>query len=179
MKNIDKISNLFDFKFQPPENNKTKKAGIDYIINIITKDELVVNRFNKKKYDPLNDKIYSDYELSQEIIIKDKKLMERLQDNVPYFTQEHFDFYRNQYNENISKIYTFYSQFGFSKNSIDFDSNINLINLENNNNNIMIKDINRTYQEINIENNKNIIESEEEKVSEFKAEEKIEKGKFK
>ena len=177
MKNIDKISNLFDFNFQPPENNKTKKAGIDYIINIITKDELVVNRFNKKKYDPLNDKIYSDYELSQEIITKDKKLMERLQDNVPYFTQEHFDFYRNQYNENISKIYTFYSQFGFSKNSIDFDSNINLINLENNNNNIMIKDINRTYQEINIENNKNIIESEEEKVSEFKAEEKIEKGK--
>ena len=49
-----------------------------YIINIITKDELVVNRFNKKKYDPLNDKIYSDYELSQEIITKDKKLMERL-----------------------------------------------------------------------------------------------------
>ena len=56
----------------------------------------------KKKYDPLNDKIYSEYELSQETIIKDKKLMERLEVNIPYYTKEHFDFYKNQYNENIS-----------------------------------------------------------------------------
>ena len=56
MKNNDKISNLFDFNFQPPENNKTKITRFDYVINIITKDELVANRFNKKKYISLNDK---------------------------------------------------------------------------------------------------------------------------
>ena len=170
MKNIEKIDNLIDFNFQPAESNKTKRAGIDFIINIITSEIIVDNRFSKKKYDPLNDKIYSEYELSQELITKDKKLMERLEDNVPYYTKEHFDFYKNQYNENISKIYNFYSQFGFGKNSSDFDSNLNTINLEGNE-----KDINRTYQEINIEDNKEIDECEEEKVEE--KEKPDEKGK--
>ena len=73
------------------------------------------NRFDKKKYDPLNDKIYSEYELNQEITMKDKKLQDRLEDNIPYYTQEHFEYYKNQYNENSSKIDTFYSQFGIFK----------------------------------------------------------------
>ena len=171
MKNIEKITNLIDFHFQPEENNKIKKAGIDFIINIITKEELVDERFTKKKYDPLNDKIYSEYELSQEIITKDKKLMERLEDNVPYYTQEHFDFYKKQYNENISKIYEFYSQFGISKNTIDMDSNLNIINLENSE-----KDINYTYQEVGIEENKDINESEEDKTVEEKVDEKGKKN---
>ena len=171
MKNIEQISNLIDFNFQPAENNKIKKAGIDFIINIITEDELVNNRFSKKKYDPVNDKVYSEYELSQEIITKDKKLMERLEDNIPYYTQEHFDFYKKQYNENISKIDTFYSQFGIPKNNSSFDLNLNVINLENNE-----KDISRTYQEIKIEDNKDINESEEEKLIEDKDNEKGKKN---
>ena len=171
MKTIEKINNLIDFNFPPTEGNKTKKAGIDFIINIIMEEELVNNRFNKKKYDPLNDKIYSEYELSQEIITKDKKLMERLEDNVPYYTKEHFDFYKNQYNENYSKICTFYSQFGISKNNSDLECNLNLINLESNE-----KDINRTYQEICLEENANINELEEEKMVEEKVEEKGKKN---
>ena len=167
MKNIEKISNLIDFNFPPIEGNKIKRAGIDFIINLIIKEELVNNRFSKKKYDPLNDKIYSEYELSQDIILKDKKLMERLEDNIPYYTKEHFDFYKNQYNENYSKICTFYSQFGITKNNPDFDSNLNIINLENNE-----KDIHRTYQEIIIEEEKEINESDEEKLVEEKVEEK-------
>ena len=153
MKNIKKINNLIDFNFQPTESNKMKRAGIDFIINIITNENLINDRFSKKKYDPINDKIYSEYELSQETVTKDKKLMERLEDNIPYYTQEHFDFYKNQYNDNASKIYTFYRQFGFSKNNCDLESNLNVINLENNE-----KDINRTYQEKKIEENKNMNE---------------------
>ena len=170
MKNIEKINNLIDFNFQPAENNKIKKAGIDFIINIMTKEELVNNRFSKKKYDPVNDKIYSEYELSQEIITKDKKLIERLEDNIPYYTQEHFDFYKNQYNENISKIDTFYSQFGIPKNN-SFDLNPNITNIDN-----IDKDINRTYQEIKIEDNKDLNESEEEKLIEDKDNEKAKKN---
>ena len=170
VKNIEKINNLIDFNFQPTENNKIKKAGIDFIINIITKEELVNNRFTKKKYDPLNDKIYSEYELNQELIMKDKKLQERLEDNIPYYTQEHFDFYKNQYNENISKIDAFYSQFGFSKNSSN-ESNLNIINFDLNE-----KDISRTYQEINLEDTKDLNESEEEKLAEEKVEEKGKKN---
>ena len=49
MKNIEKINNLIDFNFQPIEGNKTQKAGIDFIINIITNEDLVNNRFSKKK----------------------------------------------------------------------------------------------------------------------------------
>ena len=169
MKKMEKINNLIDFNYQPTENNKIKKAGIDFIINIMLKEEIVNNRFNKKKYDPLNDKIYSEYELNQDIIMKDKKLQERLEDNIPYYTQEHFDFYKNQYNENISKIDLFYSQFGISKNS-KFESNL-IINLDSNE-----KDINRTYQEINLEESKDLNESEEEKLVEEKIEEKSKKN---
>ena len=171
MKNIEKINNLIDFNFPPIEGNKTKKAGIDFLINIITKEEIVNNRFTKKKYDPLNDKIYSEYDLNQEIITKDKKLMERLEDNIPYYTKEHFDFYKSQYNDNYSKICTFYSQFGIAKNNPDLESNLNVINLESNE-----KDIKRTYQEICLEENNDINETEEEKIVEEKAEEKGKKN---
>ena len=169
MKNIEKVNSLIDFNYQPAENNKIKKAGIDFIINIIAKEELVNNRFDKKKYDPLNDKIYSEYELNQEITMKDKKLQDRLEDNIPYYTQEHFEYYKNQYNENSSKIDTFYSQFGILKNA-KFESNL-IINLELNE-----KDINRTYQEITLEDNKDLNESEEEKLIEEKFEEKSKKN---
>ena len=146
MINIQDINSLIDFNFQPNENNKIKKAGIDFIINIIAKEEDINERFNKKKYDPINDKIYSEYELNQDIINKDKKLMERLIDNIPYYSKEHFDYYKKEYNNNISKINLFYNMFGFDKNNLDLESNINLINIENNNN-----IIHKTYQEIKLE----------------------------
>ena len=146
MINIESINSLIDFNFTPNENNKIKKAGIDFIINIISNEEDNNERFTKIKYDPLNDKIYSGYELNQDIINKDKKLMERLVDKVPYYTKEHFDYYKKEYIENIEKINLFYNMFGFSKNIIEMDSNINLLNNENNE-----KDIYRTYQEIKTE----------------------------
>ena len=167
--NIEKINNLIDFNFLPIEGNKAKRAGIDFIINIITTEELVNNRFNKKKYDPLNDKIYSEYELSQEIITKDKKLMERLEDNIPYYTNEHFNYYKSQYNENISKICTFYSQFCNQKNINLLEPNS--LNIENNE-----KESNKTYQEVLIEEEKVMDEVDEEKAHEEKIEEKGKKN---
>ena len=145
--NVESINSLIDFNFTPNEKNRLKKAGIDFIINIISNEEDNNERFNNIKYDPLNDKIYSQYELNQDIVNKDKKLMERLVDNIPYYTKEHFDYYKKEYIENISKINLFYNMFGFSKNSnIDMDSNMNTINIEK-----YEKDILRAYQEINLE----------------------------
>ena len=132
MINMQSINSLVDFNILPPENNNFKKSGIDFMINIISKEEHINERFNKIKYDPLNDKIYSEYEISQEL--KDKKLAERLLDKIPYFTKEHFDYYKKEYNNNISEIHSFYNQFGFSNN---FDNEINLLK--------------KTYQEIDPE----------------------------
>ena len=145
--NVESINSLIDFNFIPNEKNTLKKAGIDFIINIISNEEDNNERFSNIKYDPLNDKIYSQYELSQDIVNKDKKLMERLVDNIPYYTKEHFDYYKKEYIENISKINLFYNMFGFSKNNnIDMDSNMNAINIEK-----YEKDIQRAYQEIDLE----------------------------
>ena len=141
MINIQSINSLIDFNILPPENSNIKKAGIDFMINIISKEEHINERFNNIKYDPLNDKIYSEYELSQEL--KDKKLGERLLDKISYFTKEHFDYYKKEYNNNISEIHAFYNLFGFSNN---FDNEINLLNINNTD-----KSIRRTYQEIDVE----------------------------
>ena len=147
--NIQNINSLIDFNFYPKDNNKIKKSWIDFIINIISNEEDINERFNKTKYDPLNDKIYSEYELNQEKNNKDKKLMERLVNNIPYYTEKHFDYYKKEYNENIYKINLFYNMFGFSKNSNnDIDSNINSLSIFNNEQDM---DIKKTYQEINIE----------------------------
>jgi len=141
MINIQSINSLVDFNILPPENNNIKKAGIDFMINIISKEEHINERFNKTKYDPINDKIYSEYELNQEL--KDKKLAERLLDKIPYFTKEHFDYYKKEYNNNISEMHSFYNQFGFA---YIFDNDINLLNTNNTD-----KRIKRTYQEIDLE----------------------------
>ena len=170
MINVECINSLIDFNFTPNENNKLKKAGIDFIVNIITNEEDINERFNKKKYDPLNDKIYSEYELNQDIINKDKKLMERLVDDVPYYTKEHFDYYKKEYLENISKINLFYNMFGFTNNDLDLDLNINILNTENN-----YKEINKTYQEINIEDE---IKKDNESMSYIDTEEKKENKKI-
>ena len=118
--NIQSISSLIDFNLPPPENNKIKRAGIDFIINIISKEEEVNDRFSKAKYDPLNDKIYSEYELSQELLnTKDKKFAERLVDQIPYFTKEHFDYYKNQQNL-INHLSHFHYNFHFFYYLIDY-----------------------------------------------------------
>ena len=141
MINIESINSLVDFNILPPENNIIKKAGIDFMVNIISKEEYINERFNNIKYDPLNDKIYYQFELSQEI--KDKKLVERLLDKIPYFTKEHFDYYKKEYDNNISEIYSFYNQFGFGN---IFDNEINILNINNAN-----KRIKKAYQEIDVE----------------------------
>ena len=165
MLKIEKINSLIDFNFTPNENNKFKKAGIDFIVNIKSKEDDINKRFENIKYDPLNDKIYTEYELNQDILSKDKKLAERLVDKIPYFTKENFDYCKKEYNENIDKINSFYNMFGFSKN-IEIDSNLNMLNVET-----IEKDIKKTYQEINIDNensdedseiNKSIIEEKNE-----------------
>ena len=97
------------------KNNIYKRAGIDFIINIINQEKNIDQRFASIKYDPISDKIYTNSDLSEENKNKqplDKKIVERLKNDVPYLTRENFDFYKEEYNNNISAINSLYNKFG-------------------------------------------------------------------
>ena len=109
------LTNFLDFKILPKKNNIFKRAGLDFIINVINQEKDIDERFNSKKYDPINDKIYTNSDLSEENANKqplDKKILERLVNDVPYLNKENFEFYKNEYNTNISQIKSLYNKFG-------------------------------------------------------------------
>ena len=98
MKNIEKVNSLIDFNYQPAENNKIKKAGIDFIINIIAKeledpfylkDPELVKIFEKCK-PPKEAYLY--FPKGEEIIVMNEKnpraSYRKIYYNVPYFDYE-------------------------------------------------------------------------------------------
>ena len=107
---IQKINNLVDIRYQPSEIKIIKKAGIDYIINLILKEEVINNRFNNIKYDPIENKIYSKLEYEN---ITNKKINDRLVNEIPYLNQSTFKYYKQEYEDNIYEINLFYNKFGF------------------------------------------------------------------
>ena len=112
---INNLSSFIDFKIMPKKNNIFKRAGIDFVINIISHEKNIDQRFASIKYDPISDKIYTNSDLSEENKNKqplDKKIVERLINDVPYLTRENFDFYKEEYNNNISLISSLYNKFG-------------------------------------------------------------------
>ena len=126
-KNIQKINNLIDIRYQPSEFKIIKKAGIDYIINLILREEEINNRFNNIKYDPIENKIYSKFEYEN---ITNKKIYDRLVNEIPYFNQSIFKYYKQEYEDNISKINLFYNKFGFiPHNESNHDINMSLYNI--------------------------------------------------
>ena len=149
---IQSIESIIDFKFHPKENNTIKKSGIDFIINIPILEKNILNRFDEIKYDPIGDKIYTKTEINESKQNLDKKIIDRLVNEVPYLTKDIFDYYKQEYDENITKINLFYNNFGLNiEKNIDLN---NLIDLDD------IKEIKRTYQNLDIieeDNEKNQI----------------------
>ena len=133
---------LVDFKYQPKENTTMKKSGIDFVLNLPVLEKNVIERFNEIKYDPVSDKIYTKKEINDKNQNIDKKIIERLVNEVPYLTKDVFDYYRQEYNDNISNINSFYNKFGINlANNLDMNS---LLELDDE------KEIKYTYQNIEV-----------------------------
>ena len=147
---INDLSNFLDFKIMPKKNNVFKKAGLDFIINIINQEKDIDERFNSKKYDPINDKIYTNSDLNEENANKqplDKKIVERLVNDVPYLNKDNFEFYKHEYNINISQIKSLYDKFGMY---VDIenaqDNQMNILGID-----ISEKELQKTFQTIELE----------------------------
>ena len=148
---LNNISNFLDYKIIPKENISLKKSGLDFIINIKIKEKDIEERFKSIKYDPVSDTIYTYYELSEDNNNKnniDKKVIERLIDEVPYLTKENFEFYKDEYRNNIGKIKTMYDKFGMWVNiETKMDEEIDI--------NFNEKIIKKSYQQIEFDSFKN------------------------
>ena len=116
---ISKTNSIIDYKYQIQEKKMDKKSGLNFIVNISTKESIINERFESAKYDPVDKVLYT----GQNIQIEDKIIKERLVNKIPNLPKELFEYYKDEYNNNISKIINFYSEFGFlikNKNE-DFD----------------------------------------------------------
>jgi len=142
---IQKINNLVDIRYQPSEFKIIKKAGIDYIINLILREEEINNRFNNIKYDPIENKIYSKFEYEN---ITNKKVYDRLVNDIPYFNQSIFKYYKQEYENNISEINLFYNKFGFIPH--DESNHISRISLYNINDEETKSKIIKVFQPISL-----------------------------
>ena len=140
-KNIQNLSNIIDFRLHPNENISLKKSGIDFIINIPTNEEEISKRFSNIKYDPQNDKIYTKAEINDAKHPLDKKILERLVNEIPYLTKDIFEFYKKEYIDNIAKVNEFYNKFG---KEVELDEN-NILNIDETNETI------KTYQNVDLE----------------------------
>ena len=112
---LDNLSNLLDLYYKPKEDNTIIKGGLDYIINLNINEDIINDRFNNARYDPLTGKIYNESEINKDGKINiDKKIYERLTNEVPDFANNNFENMKNEYIDNWSKIERFYSKFGIN-----------------------------------------------------------------
>ena len=116
---IINTESIIDYKYQPKEKKIDKKSGLNFIINIVTKENIINERFKTAKYDPIEKILYTGEKLN----IDDKSIKERLINKIPYLSKEQFEYYKEEYNSNINKIINLYSEFGFMiyQASDDFD----------------------------------------------------------
>ena len=152
---ISKINTLIDFKLKPKENVTIKRAGIDFIINLVCQEKDINSRYQTKKYDPINDIIYTSSDLSDENKNKtpiDKKILERLVNDVPYLTEEIFQKLKEEYNDNISLINKLYNKFGILVNISNVDEERNLLGIDFNE-----KETKKCFQSIIMANAEDIL----------------------
>ena len=119
---LDLLSNLLDISYKPKEDNTIIKGGLDFIINLNVNDNIINERLNDIKYDPITGKVYNESEINVNGKVNiDKKIYERLVNEVPDFANGNFDNMKNEYIENLNKIERFYSKFGINQNEYTID----------------------------------------------------------
>ena len=106
---FNSTNSIIDYKYPPKEKSMNKLSGLNFIINIITKESIINKRFTTAKFDPLEKILYT----GENTVIDDKNIKERLVDKIPYLPQELFEYYKDEYNNNINKIINLYAEFGF------------------------------------------------------------------
>ena len=143
-KMIQKLNNIIDIKYKPNEKKTINRGGIDFIINIKLPEEEVNDRFNNIKYDPVEDKIYSPSEFEHLDSKTNKKIIERITNEIPYYNKSLFNYYKQEYDDNISQINLFYNKFGFVSNENNNIIGTSLFTNENDQNNKIVK----VYQSI-------------------------------
>ena len=117
---ITNTNSIVDYKYQPREKKMDKKSGLNFIVHISTKESIVDERFETAKYDPIEKVLYT----GKNNVIADKTIRERVVNKIPHLSKEQFDYYKDEYNNNINKIINLYSEFGFiiksKKDDFDF-----------------------------------------------------------
>ena len=142
---VEKISSIIDFKIEPEQQKLNKKSGLNFLIHISAKENDIIERFNTIKYDPEEEQLYLNTNL-----ITDKKVLERLVDEIPYLPKDLFEYYKDEYNNNINKIINLYSQFAFTINSKTDEYDI-IQPINNNHSNNKNEKIIKTYQFVEAE----------------------------
>ena len=104
---ITKTNKILDYNYQPKEKIMDKKSGLNFIINIHTKKDIINSRFETAKYDPIEKILYT----GDNINIQDKAIKERLINKIPYLPKNLFVYYKDEYYNNINKIINLYSEF--------------------------------------------------------------------
>ena len=142
---LDSLANILDIQYKPKTSNSILKGGLDFIINLNTNENIINERLKDCKYDPLTGKIYNESEINNSGKINiDKKIYERLINEIPDFSNNKFNLMKNEYDDNISKIERFYNNFGFYTNKKG-EGSFN-----------KIKEIIHLYQQIEIEDKEEI-----------------------
>lgn len=112
-KKLFSYSNLIDISLKHDKNTHLYQSGLDILINLSLSSNELNRRFNGIRYDPVSNIIYhiEDNPPNQ----NDKKLNERLLNNIPGLSQEEFNAKKYNYDANIGRLVRFYRCMGDSQ----------------------------------------------------------------
>lgn len=111
---MNKLSKIIDQIPKKGDTSFSSKSGIDCIINLNTPSDIIKERYEKIKYDPVTNVIYTEKELSS--IKLDKKVLDRLTNEIPGLDKENFENLMKNYNVNYVKLKNFYDSFVYDEN---------------------------------------------------------------
>jgi len=106
-------SNIIDIPIKKNSNHELIHSSIDIIFNLSVEKDEILRRFNGLRYDPKENKLYhiEDNPPNQ----NDKKLIERIINDIPNLSNEEFLEKKDFYERNINGLYNFYNIMGNGK----------------------------------------------------------------
>ena len=106
-------SNIIDIPVKKNTNHDLIHSALDIVFNLNVDNDEILRRFNGLKYDPKDNKIYhvDDNPPNQ----NDKKLIERLENEIPGLSQNEFNEKKDNYERNINDLSNFYQVMGNGK----------------------------------------------------------------
>ena len=170
-------SNIIDIPIKKNSNHELIHSSIDIIFNLNVEKDEILRRFNGLRYDPKENKLYhiEDNPPNQ----NDKKLIERIINDIPNLSKEQFLEKKDIYERNINSLYNFYNIMGNGKlktfNNVD-ENDKEFLKEINNEIEIITEEVCDNFYK-HLEDLKNSIEKEKEEEEERKKQEEEEKRK--